>query len=326
MKRAIDDPDGMIAEALRYAADPSSAPKVEGAATAGATAGHGGESWGDRIRRVLMTGVSYMIPFVAAGGLLIALGFLFGGYDITNGLGTIGGKNALWNLPDLDELGITKTPFDSPFMAYLGAVFFTLGKAAFALFIPAMAGYIAYAIADRPGIAPGFVMGALVTDINGFGLPQSGFLGAILGGVLAGIVAKWISGWKVPIWARGLMPVLVIPLFTVLSVGFVLIAFLARPMASLNTGMQNVLNDMSGGSAVALGVVLGLMMAFDMGGPLNKAAYTFATAGLTAGSAGEHRRTPDQDHGRGHARRHDAAPGSGAGDRAPAAPVHPGRA
>jgi PTS system fructose-specific IIC component len=231
-----------------------------------------------------MTGVSYMIPFVAAGGLLIALGFLFGGYDITNGLGTIGGKNALWNLPDLDKLGITKTPFDSPFMAYLGAVFFTLGKAAFALFIPAMSGYIAYAIADRPGIAPGFVMGALVTDINGFGLPQSGFLGAILGGVLAGIVAKWISGWKVPTWARGLMPVLVIPLFTVLSVGFLLVAFLARPMASLNTGMQNVLNDMSGGSAVALGVVLGLMMAFDMGGPLNKAAYTFATAGLTAGA------------------------------------------
>ena len=282
VKRAIDDPDGMIAEALKYAANPDSSPRVEGTATAGSTGGHGGESWGARVRRVLMTGVSYMIPFVAAGGLLIALGFLFGGYDITNGLSTIAGQNALWNLPDLDKLGITKTPFDSPLMAYLGAVFFTLGKAAFALFIPAMAGYIAYAIADRPGIAPGFVMGALVTDINGFGLPQSGFLGAILGGVLAGIVAKWISGWKVPTWARGLMPVLVIPLFTVLSVGFLLIAFLARPMAALNTGMQNVLNDMSGGSAVVLGVVLGLMMAFDMGGPLNKAAYTFATAGLTA--------------------------------------------
>ncbi|MFN8194877.1 MAG: fructose-specific PTS transporter subunit EIIC [Nocardioidaceae bacterium] len=284
VKRAIDDPDGMVAEALKYAAAPDSAPKVEGTPGAASAAGGGGagESWGSRVRRVLMTGVSYMIPFVAAGGLLIALGFLLGGYDITNGFGKIASENSLWNLPNLGDLGITKTPGGSSFLAYLGGVCFTLGVTAFKLFIPAMAGYIAYAIADRPGIAPGFVMGAIVTDVPGLGLPQSGFLGAILGGVLAGIVAKWIAGWSVPAWARGLMPVLVIPLLTVLSVGFVLVAFLARPMASLKTGMENVLTDMSGGSAVVLGIVLGLMMAFDMGGPLNKAAYTFATAGLTA--------------------------------------------
>lgn len=284
VKRAIDDADGMVAEALKYAASPDSAPKVEGSAAAASAGGaaHGGESWGARTRRVLMTGVSYMIPFVAAGGLLIALGFLFGGYDITNGFGKIASGNSLWNLPDnLKDLGVTRTPGDSSFLAYLGAVFFTLGVTAFKLFIPAMAGYIAYAIADRPGIAPGFVMGALVTDLPGLGLPQSGFLGAMLGGVLAGVVAKWISGWRVPTWARGLMPVLVIPLFTVLSVGFLLVAFLARPMAELNSGMVSMLNDLSGGSLVLLGAVLGLMMAFDMGGPLNKAAYTFATAGLT---------------------------------------------
>ena len=105
-------------------------------------------------------------------------------------------------------------------MAYIGALFFIIGKTAFMFFIPALAGYIAYAIADRPGIAPGFVMGGLAANIfgvptaadNPVSLPATGFLGAIIGGVLAGVIAHWIAGWKVPTWARGLMPVLVIPL------------------------------------------------------------------------------------------------------------------
>ena len=107
-----------------------------------------------------MTGVSYMIPFVAAGGLLIALGFLFGGYEIVNRRPTIAVNNTFFNLPDVDELGLDHALFGSPFFAYLGALFFTLGAAAFGFLVPALAGYIAYAIADRPGIAPGFVMGA----------------------------------------------------------------------------------------------------------------------------------------------------------------------
>ncbi|TIC88725.1 PTS lactose transporter subunit IIC [Nocardioides sp. GY 10113] len=282
VKRPIDDADAMIVEALRYAADPATAPRVEGeAADAEGTGGE--ESWGARTRRVLMTGVSYMIPFVAAGGLLIAISFLLGGYEIANHAGAVLADSTLFNPPDLAayaDPGLDHVLFGSAEMAYLGAALFVLGKVAFAFFVPALAGYIAYAIADRPGIAPGFVMGGLVTDISGFGVPQSGFLGAIVGGVLAGLIAHWIAGWKMPTWARGLMPVLIIPLLTTVIAGLVMIVLLGQPIAWLMEQLTDGLNSMSGESAVVLGVILGLMMAFDMGGPLNKVAYSFAAAGV----------------------------------------------
>ena len=154
-----------------------------------APGGGGGESWGRTTRRVLMTGVSYMIPFVAAGGLLIALSFLLGGYEIVGPFKDILSQNSLLNLPDPASYGLDHALFDSGFFAYVGAIFFVLGKTAFAFFIPALAGYIAFAIADRPGIAPGFVMGGLAADVMQFGTPQTGFLGAIVGGVLAGVIA-----------------------------------------------------------------------------------------------------------------------------------------
>jgi PTS system fructose-specific IIC component len=282
VKRPIDDADAMIVEALRYADDPN-APRVEGEAGAAESGAGGQETWGGRTRRVLMTGVSYMIPFVAAGGLLIALGFLLGGYEIANHAGAVLADSTLFSPPDLgaySEPSLAHVPFDSSVLAYLGAVLFMLGKVAFAFFVPALAGYIAYAIADRPGIAPGFVMGGLVTDISAFGVPQSGFLGAIVGGTLAGLVAHWIAGRKVPAWARGLMPVLVIPLFTTVVVGLLMVVVLGQPIAWLMGQLEDGLSSMSGGSAVALGVILGLMMAFDMGGPLNKVAYSFAAAGV----------------------------------------------
>lgn len=285
VKRPIDDADAMIAEALRYAADPSSAPKVEGTASeAGATAG-GKQSFGATTRRVLMTGVSYMIPFVAAGGLLIALAFLLGGYEIAlqteDGAGVAGqvvADSTLFSPADpgsYDLAGDDSLPRGA-FLTYLGALLLTLGGAAFGFLVPALAGYIAYAIADRPGIAPGFVMGAIAGTLN------SGFLGGIVGGVLAGIIAHWITSWKVPAWMRGLMPVLVIPLLTTLIAGFVMVVVLGRPLASLMTNLSDGLNSLQGGSAIILGVILGLMMAFDMGGPLNKTAYAFATTGLGA--------------------------------------------
>jgi fructose PTS system EIIBC or EIIC component len=282
VKRPIDDGDAMIAEALRYADDPN-APRVEGEASGGEASG-GNESFGNTARRVLMTGVSYMIPFVAAGGLLIALSFLFGGYEIVGPAGEIVVDNTLFNLPDPSELGLDHALLDSGFFAYIGSIFFVLGSTAFKFLVPALAGYIAYAIADRPGIAPGFVMGALAIDLGGFGLPQSGFLGGIIGGVMAGIVALWISRWKVAPWARGLMPVLLIPLVATLISGVVMIAVLSKPlgwlMDQLNAGLENMSEN--SGTAILLGVVLGLMMAFDMGGPLNKVAYSFAVAGLGA--------------------------------------------
>ncbi|MGZ5417632.1 MAG: PTS fructose transporter subunit IIABC [Nocardioides sp.] len=282
VKRAIDDGDAMIAEALEFATDPH-APRVEG--TVAASTAHAGaeESWGLRIRRVLMTGVSYMIPFVAAGGLLIALSFLFGGYEIVGPAGEIVTKNTLFDLPDLDALGLNHALFDSPIFAYLGALFFTLGATAFKFLVPALAGYIAYAIADRPGIAPGFVMGAIAVDLGGFGLPQTGFLGGIIGGVLAGVVALWIARRKVATWMRGLMPVLVIPLLTTLIAGLVMIIVLGKPLGALMDALNDGLTNMAeSGAGVVLGIVLGLMMAFDMGGPLNKTAYLFATTGLAA--------------------------------------------
>jgi PTS system fructose-specific IIC component len=295
VKRPIEEGDEMIAEALRYADDPN-APHVEGHVTAGeGTGGGAGESWGARTRRVLMTGVSYMIPFVAAGGLLIALGFLFGGYEIVGPYGQIAVHNTLLNLPDASQLKLDHVLlgtgfFASGFFAYIGALFFIIGKTAFALFIPAFAGYVAYAIADRPGIAPGFIMGGLaanlfnVTDTNGNALPATGFLGAIVGGVLAGLIAHWIASWRVPTWARGLMPVMVIPLLTSIFAGFIMIVVLGKPIYWVMTELNRGLNNMSGSSAILLGMILGLMMAFDMGGPLNKVAYVFATAGIGVAS------------------------------------------
>ncbi len=273
VKRPIDDGPAMIVEALRYADDPNG-PRVEGTVTAGEGSTESA-GMGATVRRVLMTGVSYMIPFVAAGGLLIALSFLLGGYEIVN-YPQIATENSLTNLPDLAELGLEHALFGSPLLAYLGAMLFVLGGAAFGFLVPALAGYIAYAIADRPGIAPGFVMGAVA------GITGSGFIGGIIGGVLAGLSAHWIAQRPVPTWARGLMPVLVIPLGATLASGFVMIVLLGRPLAALSTGLTDGLNSMSGGSAIILGVILGLMMAFDMGGPLNKTAYAFATTGLAA--------------------------------------------
>ncbi|ABL82686.1 MULTISPECIES: fructose-specific PTS transporter subunit EIIC [unclassified Nocardioides] len=289
VKRPFDQADAMIAEALRYADDPD-APRVEGSAADAATTSRStaGESWGARTRRVLMTGVSYMIPFVAAGGLLIALSFLLGGYEIVGPYGDIAVNNTLFDLPDPDALGLEHALLGSGLAAYIGALFFIIGKTAFMLFIPALAGYIAYAIADRPGIAPGFVMGGLAANIfnvqssgdSPVSIPATGFLGAIIGGVLAGLIAHWVGGRQVPAWMRGLMPVLIIPLVTSIVAGLLMIVVFGKPIGWLMDQLNDGLNSLSGSSAMVLGAILGLMMAFDMGGPLNKVAYTFAATGV----------------------------------------------
>src|SRR5689334_11055326 len=165
VKRPIDDGDAMIAEALRYADDPN-APRVEGSASTSSEGGGAAEGWGARVRRVLMTGVSYMIPFVAAGGLLIALSFLLGGYQIALSTGADGAgpgvagdivaNSSILHLPDASSYvlkGGALLPHGD-LLTYLAALMLTLGGAAFGFLVPALAGYIAYAIADRPGIAP----------------------------------------------------------------------------------------------------------------------------------------------------------------------------
>ena len=284
-KRAINEPDVMIREALAAADDPD-ARRVPGA---GAAAGEapasaaGKPGTATEIRRWLLTGVSYMIPFVAAGGLLIALGFLFGGYQIVNPNPDVEGSsyalswvlnNSFFDLPSASGV----EGLNDGFLGYLGAVCTVLGQAAFGFLVPALAGYIAYAIADRPGIVPGFVVGAVSVSVG------AGFIGGLVGGIIAGFAARWIASWKLPAGVRGLQPVVIIPLLATLISSGIMAVLLGRPLAAALEGLGNWLNGLTGTSAVLLGIILGLMMCFDLGGPVNKAAYVFATTGLAAGS------------------------------------------
>ncbi len=271
VKRAINEPDVMVAEAVAAASDPH-AQRVDGVAAAQADESSSHQGIGLRLRQWLLTGVSYMIPFVAAGGLLIALGFLLAGYDITAEGQRIAVENTLGNLPEAGQHAL----FGSALATYLGALLFSLGAWAFGFLVPALAGYIAYAIADRPGIAPGFVMGFLANQIG------AGFLGGIVGGILAGLIAHAIATREAPRWLAGLMPVVIIPLVTTVVAGLLMLLVLGKPIANVQNGLTDWLNGLSGGSIVLLGVILGAMMAFDLGGPVNKAAYVFATTGLTA--------------------------------------------
>jgi PTS system fructose-specific IIC component len=233
-------------------------------------------STGNKIRQSLMTGVSYMIPFVAAGGILIALGFLLG--TIFAGTDQATGGIRAYDAAAMNVIDGNINPLDGKNWAFL---IFWLGKAAFAFFVPVLAGYIAFAIADRPGIAPGFVAGVLATGLDGNPLGTgTGFLGAILGGFLAGYLALWISRWGVPNWVRPLMPVVIIPVVASILTGIVMVFVLKAPVGWLASSLTSGLASLSTAGLVITGVVLGLMMAFDMGGPVNKVAYVFATTGL----------------------------------------------
>ena len=279
VKRAINEPDKMIAEAVAAAGNPHAARVGGDVSDADAPPAGGGVGLGGKTRQALMTGVSYMIPFVAAGGLLMALGFLLAGYEIGKSTLDPGGSlsdgayialhNTITNLPD-GGIG-----------TYLGAVSFAIGSAALGLAVPVLAAYISFAIADRPGIAPGFVAGLVSVAIG------ANFLGALLGGLIAGVACLWIARIPLPQWARGLQPVVIIPLLGSAVVGGLLYVVLGRPLSWLMDKLNDGLDSMSGGSAVLLGIVLGLMMCFDLGGPLNKSAYLFATAGIATASAGD---------------------------------------
>lgn len=193
----------------------------------------------------LMTGVSYMLPFVVAGGLLIAIAFAVGGiyaYDDAN-RGTLA-----WGL-------------------------FQIGaNAGFALMVPVLAGYIAFSIADRPGLAPGMIGGMLAASGG------AGFLGGIAAGFIAGYATRWLSGAvRLPRNLEGLKPTLVLPLGGALVVGLLMVFVVGAPVAAVLRGLEGWLRGMESGSAAGLGALLGGMMAFDMGGPVNKAAYAFST-------------------------------------------------
>ena len=278
VKRGIEQPAQMLREAVAAAKNPN-APRVPAASGAATASEAAPTSLGGAIRRALLTGVSYMIPFVAGGGLLIALGFALAGYEIANTADGHTVNNAiftlqnftLWNLPP------------EGLVYYLGAAAFQIGQLSFAFLVPALAGYIAYGLADRPGIAPGFVAGAAATFMG------AGFIGAIVGGLLAGLAAWWLNRLSVPRWLRGLMPVVIIPLLgSIFASGLLLFVF-GGPIAALTKLLNDWLSGLSGAGVILLGVILGLMMCFDLGGPLNKVAYGFATANLAQGIAGDER-------------------------------------
>jgi len=195
----------------------------------------------------LMTGVSYMLPVVVAGGLLIALAFAFGGIYAGDAKGTFG-----WALMQIG------------------------GATAFALFVPVLAGFIAYSIADRPGITPGLIGGMLATTVG------AGFLGGIVAGFIAGYLTQFLNDKiKLPENLQGLKPVLILPLISTLVVGLLMIFVIGPPVKVAMNGLESWLAGLQQGSALLLGLILGAMMGFDMGGPVNKAAYTFSV-GLLA--------------------------------------------
>lgn len=277
VKAAINDPERLIREVIANNKARQGAPVSATLPARKARNPH----WGGRIQKAVMAGVSYMIPFVAAGGLLIALGFLLGGYDVSDPAQDISLNFSLWKLPDSGPFGEGQMHTNRSGLAlYLGALLVFLGQTGMSFLVPALSGYISFGLAGRPGIAPGFIGGAISIVVG------AGFIGGLVTGILAGIIANWLSAVECPRWLAGLMPVAIIPLITTLLTGLIMLLLLGGPLAALMRGLQHWLNSLAGSSAIILGIVIGLMMCFDLGGPVNKAAYLVATAGLSQGTDG----------------------------------------
>ncbi|GAA2325264.1 fructose-specific PTS transporter subunit EIIC [Streptomyces caniferus] len=254
VKAGINRPAALIAEVRQKAERGEVAAPARAAAPMDKDADTG-DGFATRLRKWLMTGVSYMVPFVAAGGLLIALAFAIGGYTINKAPSVA--DHFLWT--------------ESTSWA---ALLFQIGSVAFGFLVPVLAGFIAYGMADRPGLVPGFVGGAIALTIN------AGFLGGLIAGLLAGAVVMAIQRVTIPTVLRGIMPVVVIPLISSAIVGFLMFLVIGKPIAALQKGLTDWLSGLTGANAIILGVILGLMMCFDLGGPLNKVAYAFAVGGL----------------------------------------------
>ncbi|SER36029.1 PTS fructose transporter subunit IIC [Natrinema salaciae] len=219
------------------------------------------------VKEDVMTGVSFMIPFVTIGGIFLAVAFMIAELPFTAGnTETVFEENGTlaWYLAEIGVLGLT-------------------------IMVPILGAYIAYAIADRPGLAPGFILSWAIQQeqiieaagtIVGFTADGAvaGFLGALVAGLLAGYVARWMKQWAVPSFIDPMMPVLIIPVFTTALLAPLVILGLGVPIAIVDDALTTFLEGMEGTNAIVLGLVLGAMMAFDMGGPVNKVAYVFAVA------------------------------------------------
>lgn len=246
----------------RIAAGDAPVFKASGKKEASHTSIGGKESIGHQIYKHLMNGVSHMLPFVVGGGILIAIAFLIDGFSV-----------------DLNSLPADqRANFGT--ITQGAALFKGIGGTAFGFMLPILAGFIAMSIADRPGLAVGFVGGSIAA--NG----TSGFLGALVAGFVAGYIVNLLKKIfsKLPESLDGVKPVLLYPLLGIFLIGVIMQFVVEPPIGALNTAINNGLNGLNGASAVVLGVLLGGMMAIDMGGPVNKAAYVFGTASIAAGN------------------------------------------
>ena len=246
----------------RIAAGDAPVFKASGKKEASHSSVGGKESIGHQIYKHLMNGVSHMLPFVVGGGILIAIAFLIDGFSV-----------------DLNSLPADqRANFGT--ITQAAAMFKGIGGTAFGFMLPILAGFIAMSIADRPGLAVGFVGGSIAA--NG----TSGFLGALVAGFVAGYIVLLLKKVfsKLPESLDGMKPVLLYPLLGIFLVGVIMQFVVEPPIGALNTAINNGLNGLNGASAVVLGVLLGGMMSVDMGGPVNKAAYVFGTASIAAGN------------------------------------------
>ncbi|MGH3950956.1 MAG: PTS fructose transporter subunit IIC [Pseudonocardiaceae bacterium] len=268
VKRGINDSAAMIGEAVEAAGRSAPAAAATEARTAAPDTPRSTPGFGSRLRQWLMTGVSYMIPFVAAGGILIALSFVIGGAEIAAVVD--GGTYQGTEYEGISDLSLLWE------QAGLAGIMYKLGSTAFSMLVPILAGFIAFGMADRMGIAPGVVGGLVAVAIG------AGFLGGLAAGLLAGAVTMALKKIKVPRGVAGIMPVVVIPLLSVFAVGILMIVVLGVPIAAVQSGLTEWLAGLSGVNAVLLGVLLGAMMGFDLGGPVNKVAYLFGTGALVS--------------------------------------------
>ncbi|GAB6168330.1 hypothetical protein JCM1393_07900 [Clostridium carnis] len=254
ISKAIKEPDVLIQQFLDGKVEKKGAKKMKSVSEAKKEM----KSKQPAFYKHLMGGVSYMIPVVVVAGLLIALALAFGGEPTAGGLAIPEGS--FWKKIE------------------------QIGGAGFTFMVPVLSGFIAFSIADRPGLVPGLIGGYIAANGSFYGSEaNAGFLGGIVTGFLAGYIAKGLKSIKVPDMIKPIMPIIIIPILTTLATGLAFILVLGGPITSVFEGLTNFLASLSGASSVVLATILGTMVAFDMGGPVNKVAFLFGVAMITEG-------------------------------------------
>lgn len=291
IKKAVNSANEVISEALSLAARSKHSradhqafmPNGDAVASETEESSVRGVGLWVRVRNAVMTGVSFMIPFVAASGLLIALGFLVGGHQTAQVSDVVSKNLTLFEAIDFqapipvptDDGSTVLFDRDGLWM-YLGSVLFAIGVHGMQVIVAVLSAFIAFGLSGRPGIAPGFIGGAIAVTVG------AGFLGGLVTGIAAGLIVMGLLKIRVPAWLEALMPVVVIPLLGSMAVGLLMYLFLGAPLSWLMMNLQGWLSGMDTAHALVFGGILGAMMCVDMGGMINKSAYLFATASVSS--------------------------------------------